>query len=153
MTPVKLLELFFNDVLVEMIVGYTKLYSHREKAGISFQMTNKKKFLLLMFMLIGCHKPSIAITTEFCPLHRQLCLLQTSCLIDCEQQKGIEKRKHFPRKSSRIIFSLKINKMEIYLKQGLIQCLVIPSRLFFGISIVVTTNNLINEANSRRSFR
>ena len=83
-TPVKLLELFFNDVLVEMIVGYTKLYSHREKAGISFQITNKKKFLLLMFMLIGCHKPSIAITTEFCPLHRQLCLLQTSCLIDCE---------------------------------------------------------------------
>ena len=27
-TPVRLLELFFDDVLVDMIVGYTKLYSH-----------------------------------------------------------------------------------------------------------------------------
>ena len=28
-TPLRLLELFFDDVLVDMIVGYTKLYSHR----------------------------------------------------------------------------------------------------------------------------
>ena len=28
-TPLKLLELFFDDVLVDMVVGYTKLYSHR----------------------------------------------------------------------------------------------------------------------------
>ena len=34
-TPLRLLELFFDDVLVDMIVGYTKLYSHREKAGIT----------------------------------------------------------------------------------------------------------------------
>ena len=27
--PLRLLELFFDDVLVDMIVGYTKLYSHR----------------------------------------------------------------------------------------------------------------------------
>ena len=27
-TPVRLLELFFDDVLVDMIVGYTNLYSH-----------------------------------------------------------------------------------------------------------------------------
>ena len=28
-TPLRLLELFFDGVLVDMIVGYTKLYSHR----------------------------------------------------------------------------------------------------------------------------
>ena len=28
-TPLRLLELFFDDVLVDTIVGYTKLYSHR----------------------------------------------------------------------------------------------------------------------------
>ena len=31
-TPLRHLELFFHDVLVHMIVGYTKLYSHREEA-------------------------------------------------------------------------------------------------------------------------
>ena len=29
-TPFRLLKLFFDDVLVEMIVGYTKLYRHRK---------------------------------------------------------------------------------------------------------------------------
>ena len=28
-TPLRLLQLFFDDVIVDMIVGYTKLYSHR----------------------------------------------------------------------------------------------------------------------------
>ena len=28
-TPLRLPELFFDDALVDMIVGYTKLYSHR----------------------------------------------------------------------------------------------------------------------------
>ena len=28
-TTLRLLELFFDDVIVDMIVGYTKLYSHR----------------------------------------------------------------------------------------------------------------------------
>ena len=36
-TPLKLL---FDDVLVDLILGYTKFYSHREKAGISFEITN-----------------------------------------------------------------------------------------------------------------
>ena len=39
-TLLRLLELFFDGVLVDMIVGYTKLYSHREKAEISFEITN-----------------------------------------------------------------------------------------------------------------
>ena len=34
-TPLRLLKLFFDDALVYMIVGYTKLYSHREKANAS----------------------------------------------------------------------------------------------------------------------
>ena len=41
-TPLRLLELFFDDVLVDMIVGYTKLYSHREKTDIRFEITNEK---------------------------------------------------------------------------------------------------------------
>ena len=35
-TPLRLFELFFDDALVDMIVGYTKLYSHRKKADTSF---------------------------------------------------------------------------------------------------------------------
>ena len=45
MTPLRLLELFFDDVLVDMIFGYTKLNSHKEKAAISFETTNKKIYL------------------------------------------------------------------------------------------------------------
>ena len=40
--PLRLLELFFDDVLVDMILGFTKLYSHREKTDISFEITNEK---------------------------------------------------------------------------------------------------------------
>ena len=38
-TPLRLFELFFDDVLVDMIVGYPKLHSHREKPDISFETT------------------------------------------------------------------------------------------------------------------
>ena len=41
-TSLRLLELFFDDVLVDMIVGYTKLYSHTKKADISFEIINEK---------------------------------------------------------------------------------------------------------------
>ena len=40
-TPLRLLEIFFDDVLVDWIVGYIKLYSHREKADISFEIANE----------------------------------------------------------------------------------------------------------------
>ena len=40
-TPLRLLELFF-DVLADMIVSYTKLYSNREKVDINFEITNEK---------------------------------------------------------------------------------------------------------------
>ena len=36
MTLLRLLKLFFDDVLVDMIFGYTKFYSHIEKSDISF---------------------------------------------------------------------------------------------------------------------
>ena len=52
MTPLRLLELFFDDVLVDMIVGYTKLYSYREKTDISFNIS----LFLSMLLFIGCHK-------------------------------------------------------------------------------------------------
>ena len=56
-TPLRPLEFFFDDVLVDMIVGYTTLYSYREKADISFEITNEKIHLFLsMLPLIGCHK-------------------------------------------------------------------------------------------------
>ena len=56
-TPLKLLELLFDNVLVDMIAGYTKLYSHREKIDISFEITNGKICLFSsMLLLSGCHK-------------------------------------------------------------------------------------------------
>ena len=57
-TPLRLLKLLFDDVLVDMNVGYTKLYSHREKAGISFEITNETIRLFLNMLLCGCHKLS-----------------------------------------------------------------------------------------------
>ena len=56
-TPLRLLELFFDDVLVNMIVGYTKLYSHREKADISFETNNENIWLFLSMLLpSGCYR-------------------------------------------------------------------------------------------------
>ena len=53
----RLLKLFFDDALVDMIFGYTKLYSHREKADISFEITNEKIRLFSSILLLsGCHK-------------------------------------------------------------------------------------------------
>ena len=53
----RFLELFFDDVLVDMIVGYIKLYSHREKADINFEITNEKIRLFSSMLLVsGCHK-------------------------------------------------------------------------------------------------
>ena len=51
MAPVKLLELFFDDVLVDMIVGYTKLHIHREKTNTSFEITNEDICLFLSILL------------------------------------------------------------------------------------------------------
>ena len=45
-TSLRLLELFFDDVLVDMIAGQTKLYSHREKADIGFEITNENSLIL-----------------------------------------------------------------------------------------------------------
>ena len=56
-TSLRLLELFFVHVLVDIIVGYTKLYSNREKVDISFEITNEKIGLFLsMLLLTGCYK-------------------------------------------------------------------------------------------------
>ena len=41
-TSLRLLKLFFDDVLVDMIVGSSKLNSHRKRADISFEITNEK---------------------------------------------------------------------------------------------------------------
>ena len=56
--PLRFLELFFDDdVLDDMIFRHTKLYSHREKANISFEITNKRKCLFLSILMISrCHK-------------------------------------------------------------------------------------------------
>ena len=37
-TPLRLFESIFLDVLIDMIIGYTKLYGHREKADTSFEI-------------------------------------------------------------------------------------------------------------------
>ena len=58
-TPLRLLELFFDHVLVHMTFGFTKLYSHRERADISFEITNEKiRLFLSMLLLSGCHDPT-----------------------------------------------------------------------------------------------
>ena len=57
MTLLRLLKLFFDDVLVNMIFGYTNLYSHREKTDISFEITNEKICLFLSMLLLNeCQK-------------------------------------------------------------------------------------------------
>ena len=40
-TPLRLFELLFDDALVDTIVGYIKLYDHREKVDTSFEITNE----------------------------------------------------------------------------------------------------------------
>ena len=50
MTPLRLLGLFFDDILVDMIAGSTKLYSQWEKADISFKITNEKNRLFLSML-------------------------------------------------------------------------------------------------------
>ena len=44
-TPLGIFKLFFDDVLVYMMFGYTRSYSCREKASISFEITNEKTHL------------------------------------------------------------------------------------------------------------
>ena len=53
MPGLRLLELICDDVLVDMIVGYTKLNSHREKADISFEVT---RLFLSMLLHSRCNK-------------------------------------------------------------------------------------------------
>ena len=69
MTSLRLLKLLFNDVSVDMIVGYTKLYSHREKGVNSFEITNEKiRLFLSMLLLSGYHKrPDPKIYCEMIP--------------------------------------------------------------------------------------
>ena len=43
-----------DNALVDMIFGYTKLYSHREKSDISFEITNEK-IRLFSNMLLQKH--------------------------------------------------------------------------------------------------
>ena len=52
-----------------MIVGYTKLYSYRENAEISFEITNEKiRLFLNMLLLSGYHKlPDCIICWETIP--------------------------------------------------------------------------------------
>ena len=102
-TSLILLKLFFDDVLVDMIVGYTKLYSHREKANVSLTFLIKKfAYSYVCYYLVG----AISFQTVKCIGRRPLIFL-------C--------------------------------KQGLIQCLVMRLSVFFGISVLVTTNNMIDK--------
>ena len=49
--------LSFDEVLVDTIFGYTMLYSHKEKAGISFEIaTEKTRLFLSMLLLSGCYR-------------------------------------------------------------------------------------------------
>ena len=41
-TPLRFLELLFEDILVDMIFVYTKLYGHTEKVDTRCEITNEK---------------------------------------------------------------------------------------------------------------
>ena len=47
-TPLRLFKSIFVDELADMIIGYTKLHGHREKAGTSFENLYR-----LFFCLVG----------------------------------------------------------------------------------------------------
>ena len=56
-TFLRLVQLFFDDVLVGMIVGYTKLQNHRDKVDVCFEITHEKiRLFLCMLLLSWCHK-------------------------------------------------------------------------------------------------
>ena len=52
-TPLRLFELFVRNVLVDMIFGYTKLYSHNEKTINSFEITDEKIRLFFSMLLLS----------------------------------------------------------------------------------------------------
>ena len=52
-TPLRLFELFVRNVLVDMIFGYTKLYSHNEKSINSFEITDEKIRLFFSMLLLS----------------------------------------------------------------------------------------------------
>ena len=46
-------ESFFDDALIDRVVGCTKLYSHREKADSSFEITSEKFLGMLLLNVLG----------------------------------------------------------------------------------------------------
>ena len=59
LTHLRLLELFFEEILIDMIFGYIKQYGHTENVDISFEITSKKiRLFASKLLLSGCHKPS-----------------------------------------------------------------------------------------------
>ena len=55
-TDIVALELLFDDALADICFGYIKWYSQREKAGISFEITNEKdRFFWNTLMLSEYH--------------------------------------------------------------------------------------------------
>ena len=52
-TLLRLLELFFHDALVDMIVGYTKSYCCIEKASSNSEITNETFHLLLGTLILS----------------------------------------------------------------------------------------------------
>ena len=56
---IRLFKLFFDDALVDMIVGNTKSYGHREKGDTTFEITDETFRLFSgMLLLSGCHNLS-----------------------------------------------------------------------------------------------
>ena len=56
-TPLRSFDSLFDNALVDMIFGYTRLYGHREKADISFEINNETFRLFLdMLLLSGCYE-------------------------------------------------------------------------------------------------
>ena len=65
-------ELFFNNALVDMIVGYTNLYGHRKEAGTSFEIT---KEMFDLSWICYCLAGVISFQTVKCIRRQHLILL------------------------------------------------------------------------------
>ena len=104
-TSLRLFELFFVDVLVDMIFGYTKMQAIERKQTLVFKISNETFCLFLgVSLLSGCQK-------------------LPDCKINWET----------PPDTFLKAMSDSMSRLNV----------------FFEISIIMATNNLINKTNSR----
>ena len=79
-TSLRLFKILFDDTLVIMVVGYTKLYHHREKAITSFEITSRTLPLLLGILLLNGY---LKLCENKCIRRQSPIILYKEFLIQC----------------------------------------------------------------------